>query len=74
VKKRRQAATIVYFSAHPGASLPANLLKTKNGLWSHTCQIKERDFMIIFVLTVSVLSLLALTLTGSIASGTHRRQ
>ena len=30
--------------------------------------------MIIFVLTVSVLSLLALTVTGSIASSTHRRQ
>ncbi len=30
--------------------------------------------MIIFVLTVAILSLLAMTLTGSIASGTHRRQ
>jgi hypothetical protein len=30
--------------------------------------------MIIFVLTVAIVSLLAMTLTGSIASGTHRRQ
>jgi hypothetical protein len=30
--------------------------------------------MIIFVLTLAIFSLLALSLTGSIASGTHRRQ
>jgi hypothetical protein len=29
--------------------------------------------MIIFALTLAVFSLLALTLTGSIAEGTHRR-
>jgi hypothetical protein len=32
------------------------------------------DVMIIFVLTFAIVALLALTLTGSIASGTQRRQ
>jgi hypothetical protein len=44
VKKRRQAVTIVYFSAQPGASLPVNLLKTNDGLWSHACHKEEQEF------------------------------
>jgi hypothetical protein len=35
---------------------------------------KEGDVMIIFALTLAILSLLAITLTSSIAAGTHRRQ
>jgi hypothetical protein len=52
------------------------LLKIKGEVWLAACHIQKRKMeplMIIFALTFAILSLFALSLTGSIATATRRR-
>jgi hypothetical protein len=53
---------------------PAIPLKIKGGVWRAACHIQSgSQVMIIFALTFAILSLFALSLTGSIATATRRR-
>jgi hypothetical protein len=75
VKKCGPTATFVYFCAHQRHFVARQFLENKGrSLVTRVPPEKEGDVMIIFALTLAILSLLAIALTGSIVAGTHRRQ
>jgi hypothetical protein len=75
VKKCGPTATFVYFCAYQRRFGARQFLENKGrSLVTRVPPEKEGDVMIILALTLAILSLLAIALTGSIVAGIHRRQ